>query len=606
MKLSRRLAPLLLCTFLGCGEGPAPSLAAGAASDEPVRDDGWYPHEGGLLQYRVQIRFGEELPNKRPSGAMPDDWEFGRVSAVSTDSEGNVYVFQRGTRADPIVVFDREGTRMLRSWGRGMFTRPHAIRVDPEDNVWITDAGDHRVMKFSKEGELLLELGVRGEPGNTPRHFNRPADLAFAPSGDIYVAEQGEDEEAMGFGDARVVRLASDGTYLGSWGSPGTGPGEFHFLHAIAVDSRGRVYVSDRENNRVQIFDAEGARLGEWTHLGSTMSLVITPDDELWMLNHRDNVQIMTYDALAGRIMRVDLESGRILGSLETPGHWLDVSPSGDLYVGSITGNVFRFYPGWLSDEGQGYTPVPAAPAAGARTGALAPAGNRMIDLLEAGRPVFGLTSGEMTPEGGRRMAENRATDYVWYSLETGPFDMPAMEAYIAGMAAAWGDGDLPPFMLRIPPIRDGRERALDHVRQGLASGVKAIAFPHVESAEDVRFIAEAIGDRLWPINPRGDVLAVVMIEDRAAVESVREIVGAPGVGVVFPGPADLRRAYDGDEDAVEAAIQAILAACLELDVPCAMTATVDDVAQRLEQGFRFFVLSQPEVLAAGRAAAGR
>jgi DNA-binding beta-propeller fold protein YncE len=347
---------LLLAVPAGCSEAPSPdSLAAG----EPVRDDGWYPHEGGLLRYRAQIRFGEELPNKRPSNAMPEGWEFGRVSAVATDSDGSVYVFQRGASADPIVVFDREGTRMLRSWGRGVFTRPHGLRIDREDNVWVTDVGDHRVMKFSKEGELLLELGVQGEPGHEPGHFDRPADLAFGPDGDVYVAEQGEDEEAMGFGNPRVVHLSSDGTWLGAWGSPGTGEGQFHFLHSVAVDSQGRVYVSDRENNRVQIFDAEGRFLRAWTHLGSTMSLFITPDDQLWMLNHRDNVQIMTYDALAGRIMRVDMESGRILGSFETPGHWLDVSDNGDLYVASITGNVFRFYPGWLSDEGQGFTPEP-------------------------------------------------------------------------------------------------------------------------------------------------------------------------------------------------------------------------------------------------------
>ena len=125
------------------------------------------------------------------------------------------------------------------------------------------------------------------------------------------------------------------------------------------MDSQGRVYVSDRENNRVQVFDAEGTLLRTWTHLGSTMSMFITPDDQLWMLSHRSNIEAITYDALAGRVMHVDLESGRILGSMETPGHWLEVAANGDLYVASITGNVFHFYPGWLSDENQGFTPIP-------------------------------------------------------------------------------------------------------------------------------------------------------------------------------------------------------------------------------------------------------
>jgi DNA-binding beta-propeller fold protein YncE len=322
MKRFTRLALLLALASSGCAETPAPALAD---AEEAPRDDGWYPHEGGQLRFRAQIRFGEELPNKRPSNAMPADWEFGRVSAVGTDSEGNVYVFQRGANADPIVVFDREGTKMVRSWGKGVFTRPHGLRVDREDNVWVTDVGDHRVMKFSKEGELLLELGVKGEAGVTKDRFNRPADLAFGPAGDVYVAEQGEYEEAMGFGHSRIVHLAPDGSYLGEWGTPGTGQSQFHFVHSVAVDSQGRVYVADRENNRIQIFDKDGAFLREWTHLGSTMSLFITPDDQLWTLGDRDNVEIMTYDSLAGRIMRVDLESGRILGSFETPGHWLDV-----------------------------------------------------------------------------------------------------------------------------------------------------------------------------------------------------------------------------------------------------------------------------------------
>jgi 2-keto-3-deoxy-L-rhamnonate aldolase RhmA len=203
-------------------------------------------------------------------------------------------------------------------------------------------------------------------------------------------------------------------------------------------------------------------------------------------------------------------------------------------------------------------------------------------------------------------MAQNRDTDYVWYSLETGPFDMPTMEAYMTALSSALDGAARPPFMLRIPPIRDGRDAALEHIRRGLESGAVSIAFPHIESPADVEFAAAAIGDRLWPVHPNGDVLMVVMIEDRASVEAVREIVRTPGVGVVFPGPADLRRAYAEDEAAVENAIQTILAACKEFDVACAMTATVDDVADRLAQGFRFFILTQPDVLAAGRAAAGR
>jgi len=320
---------------------------------------GWNAHEGSRLEYRAQIRFGEELENKQASGAMPPGWKLGRVSGVATDSEGNVYVAQRGGEADPILVFDRRGTRMLRSWGRGTFTKVHGIRIDPEDNVWVTDVGDHRVLKFTSEGVLLLELGVKGEPGGSPGHFDRPADVAFGPEGSVYVVDQGEDEERPGLGNPKIVRLTSDGAWVGSWGGPGTGTGEFHFPHSIAVDAQGRVYVSDRENNRVQVFDAEGVQLQEWTHLGSVMSIAATPAGGLWVLAGRDNIEILAYDALSGRVMSIDPESGRVLASLESPGHMLDVSDDGDVYVASLTGNVFRFYPGWMQVEENGIVRTP-------------------------------------------------------------------------------------------------------------------------------------------------------------------------------------------------------------------------------------------------------
>jgi DNA-binding beta-propeller fold protein YncE len=356
--MSRILALAGFVLVLGSGCDRSREARQDASQPDATVAEGWHPHEGSTLEYRVQIRFGEELENKAPSGAMPQGWKLGRVSGVATDAQGDVYVLHRGADADPVLVFDRKGTRLLRSWGRGTFTKPHGIRVDPEGNVWITDVGDHRVFKFSADGTLLLELGRRGEPGSADGFFNRPADIAFGSSGDAYVVDQGEDEERPGLGAPRIARIArADGAFLGAWGRPGTGPGEFHFPHAIAVDARGRVFVSDRENNRVQVFDAAGTFEREWTHLGSTISLTFDQDGGLWMLNHRDNIQILTYDALAGRIMRVDPETGRILGAMESPGHMLDVSTNGDLYVASLTGNVFRFYPGWLVERDGGISP---------------------------------------------------------------------------------------------------------------------------------------------------------------------------------------------------------------------------------------------------------
>ncbi len=295
---------------------------------------GWHPHEGGLLKYCVHIRFGEE-----PEDCLPDGWKLGRVSAVAVDATGEVYVFHRGSKADPIIVFDANG-RYVRSWGRGLFGNAHGLRIDAEGNVWVTDNGDHQVMKFTRDGRPLMTLGRRGQAGTDRETFNRPTDVAFSPAGDFYVSD--------GYGNSRIVKFSAQGNYLLEWGEPGTGPGQFDTPHAIGVDSQGRVYVSDRENNRIQVFEANGQFLREWNHLGATQGLFITPQDELWIITHRNNIENVTYDTLAGRIMRVDLESGRILGSMESPGHWIHVTPKGEIFIASLTGNVFRWRPGWL------------------------------------------------------------------------------------------------------------------------------------------------------------------------------------------------------------------------------------------------------------------
>lgn len=230
------------------------------------------------------------------------------------------------------------------------------------------------------------------------------------------------------------------------------------------------------------------------------------------------------------------------------------------------------------------------AEGAGARSTATQPSPSRpVIDRLAKGEAVFGIFSGDHTAEQGAQLLRSAAPDFVFYSLEEGPFDMPAMESYMGGMRDAGSEGP-PPVALRIPPIRDDHEAAREHVRQGLASGAAAIVYPHVENAAEAALAVSAMGDDVWPGNQNGGLLTVLIIEDQAGVKQAREIVQTPGVGVVIPGPGDLRRAYDGDMEAVENAIQTVLAACKEYRVPCGITAGVDDVAERLTQGFRFFI----------------
>jgi DNA-binding beta-propeller fold protein YncE len=195
-----------------------------------------------------------------------------------------------------------------------------------------------------------MTLGIKGKSGADDKTFFKPTDIAWAKNGDFYVSD--------GYGNSRVVKFDKNGKYLFAWGKRGSGPGEFRLPHSIAVDSKDQVYVSDRENNRIQIFDRNGKFLREWTHLGSAQNLFITPDDQLWIITHRNWVEILDYDTLAGRIMHVDLATGRILGAMESPGHWIDVAKNGDIYIGSLTGNVFRWYPGWT--EKNASSPDPA------------------------------------------------------------------------------------------------------------------------------------------------------------------------------------------------------------------------------------------------------
>ena len=229
-----------------------------------------------------------------------------------------------------------------------------------------------------------------------------------------------------------------------------------------------------------------------------------------------------------------------------------------------------------------------------------------IIQLLEAGQPVFAIFSGEHTAEGGRAMAETRNTDFVFYSLESGPFDIPAMEEYASVMAEASGDRGTHPMLLRIPPIRDGHNQARERVAEGLRAGVAGIVYPHVENAEDAALAVSVLGDQAWPANPKGHLVSLLLLEDQVAIDNVREIVSTAGISMVSPGPGDLRRAYDGDMERVENAIQTVLAACLELNIPCGVTAGVEDIAERLEQGFRIIIVTEPEALAAGMAAAHR
>ena len=263
---------------------------------------------------------------------LPPGTHFAEVSAVDVDGQGNVYVFHRGE--EPIMVFSPEG-KLLRSFGKGLFDAPHGLRIDPEGNLWAADTGSHIVVKLSPEGRLLLLLGRRGQPAVTNERFDRPTDVAFAANGDVYVSD--------GYGNSRVVKYNKHGDYLTEWGKKGIGKGEFNLPHAIVTDKAGRVYVADRENFRVQIFDADGKFLDQWTHVGSPFGFAMTDDGFLFMA-----------DGYNDRVLKLDLD-GKILGSIgrhgRAPGrfdvvHHLAVGPRGSVYAAEIVNlRVQRFAP---------------------------------------------------------------------------------------------------------------------------------------------------------------------------------------------------------------------------------------------------------------------
>ncbi len=189
---------------------------------------------------------------------LPEGWSLTDVASVAVDSKDRIYVFNRGDH--PMIVFDREGN-FLRSWGEGLFARAHGLHIDADDNLYCTDDGDHTVRKCSVDGKVLLTIGIPNKP--TPymsgEPFHRCTHTALSPKGEIYVSD--------GYGNARVHKFTPDGKLIASWGEPGTDPGQFNIVHNIATDADGWVYVADRENHRVQVFDGNGRYETQWNNL---------------------------------------------------------------------------------------------------------------------------------------------------------------------------------------------------------------------------------------------------------------------------------------------------------------------------------------------------
>jgi len=288
---------------------------------------------------------------------LPAGWSHRDVAGVAVDSRDRVYVFNRGDH--PMIVYERDGT-FVTSWGEGVFSNAHAVYIDRDDFVYCADNGDHTVRKLTTTGELLMTLGVPGQAsetgydGSNPRSirqgappFNRPTKLAVAPNGELYVSD--------GYGNARVHRFSAAGELLQSWGEPGIEPGQFNLPHSVWVHTDGRVFVCDRENDRIQIFSPDGELLRIWKDdLIRPADLYIDADNRVFVaeLGVREGARFLSgippasSTPSAARLSIFDIE-GKLLarwggedrcapGSFAAP-HGLWVDSRGDLYVGEVT-----------------------------------------------------------------------------------------------------------------------------------------------------------------------------------------------------------------------------------------------------------------------------
>jgi sugar lactone lactonase YvrE len=236
---------------------------------------------------------------------LPAGRTIGSTAAMAIDRDGtSVWVFERcggnncvGSTVAPILKFEASGA-LVKSFGAGMFLRPHGIHMDRDGNLWVTDGEGpdgkdprrdgkgHQVFKLNQDGKVLMRLGKAGVAGDGPDTFNMPSAVLVAPNGDIFVGDG-----HGGASNARVLKFSKDGRLIKTWGKKGSAPGDFETPHSLAMDSRGRLFVGDRENNRIQIFDQDGNFLEQWKQFGRPSGIFIDRNDVLYVADHQSDAK---------------------------------------------------------------------------------------------------------------------------------------------------------------------------------------------------------------------------------------------------------------------------------------------------------------------------
>ena len=316
----------------------------------------------------------DNLPNPyemiRNFGELPGGRTLGSITAVEVDRDGkSLWVAERcgdrscaGSDVPVVLKFDESG-KLLKSFGARLFVFPHGIHVDCDGNVWATDARGatpeevakfpgarekgHQVFKFSPDGQILMRLGVAGVAGSPPQYLTEPTDIITAPNGDIFVSEghNGSRPNAPPGTVARISKFSKDGKFIKSWGKLGSGPGEFRTPHALVFDSRGRLFVADRGNSRIQLFDQEGKFLEEWLQFSRNSGLVIDKNDVLYAIDSESSPENHPGGWKEG-IRIGSARDGKVMYFIpghpgDTPegvaGEGVAVDAAGNVYVGEVT-----------------------------------------------------------------------------------------------------------------------------------------------------------------------------------------------------------------------------------------------------------------------------
>lgn len=275
---------------------------------------------------------------------LPKGWSFIDVCGLAIDAQDRIYILNRGDH--PVMVFDREGN-LVTSWGEGRFKRAHGSGIGADGSIYCTDDGHHTVSKFTPEGKLLMELGNKDQPSDTGfvhtpgltltaclhtikragPPFNRPTGVSLSSSGEIFVSD--------GYGNARVHQFSPNGKLLFSWGEPGDAPGQFRLPHSVRVDKKERVWVADRENGRLQIFDTKGKFLDQWTGLSRPTDLHLDDEGTVYVSELNQRVSILAPD---GQLLaRWGSQGEGKETALFIAPHTIAVDSRGDLYVGEVS-----------------------------------------------------------------------------------------------------------------------------------------------------------------------------------------------------------------------------------------------------------------------------